>query len=121
MMLTFLGLVGLAGAGLWWSFSPAPPPPPAPSAAADKAKMETLSLTQIEEGGQRWKLTAQKAEYLTHRDEIRIRDVYLEFYGKDQVTTYLWGNEGLVNTKSRDLVVRGDVKLERGDVTILTP
>jgi len=121
MMLTFLGLLGLAAISLWWYFTPAPPPPPAPSAAADKAKMETLSLTQIEEGGQRWKLNAKKAEYLANRDEIRIRDVYLEFYGKDQVTTYLWGNEGLVNTKSRDLVVRGDVKLERGDVTILTP
>ena len=83
--------------------------------------METLSLTQVEEGGQRWKLNAKKAEYLTNRDEIRIRDVYLEFYGQDQVTVYLWGNEGLVNTKSRNLVVRGDVKLKRDDVTVHTP
>jgi len=83
--------------------------------------MESLSLTQIEEGGQRWKLNAEKAEYLKNRDEIRILDVYLEFYGSDQETVYLWGNEGLVNTKSRDLVIKGDVKLIKGNVTIRTP
>jgi LPS export ABC transporter protein LptC len=120
-LLVFLTLVGLTAGGLWWLFTPAPPPPPAETSSEEKAKMETLSLTQTEEGGQRWKLNAKKAEYLANRDEIRIRDVYLEFYGQDQVTVYLWGNEGLVNTKSRDLVVKGDVKLERDDVTVHTP
>jgi len=121
VLLGFLTLLGLTIGGLWWYLTPAPPPPPAETPSAEKAKMETLSLTQMEEGGQRWKLNAKQAEYLPNRDEIRIRDVYLEFYGQDQVTVYLWGNEGLVNTKSRDLVVRGDVKLERDDVTVHTP
>ncbi len=121
MWLSLLGLAGLAAGGLWWFFSPSPPPPPAENHAGEKAKMDTLSLTQIEEGGQRWKLKAQKAEYLTNRDEIRMQDVYLEFYGQDQETVYLWGNEGLINTKTRDLVVKGDVKLKRGDITVNTP
>ena len=121
MLLVFTALVALAAAGLWWYLSPAPPPPPAQTASGEKAKMESLCLTQIEEGGQRWKLNANKAEYLANRDEIRIRDVYLEFYGQDQETVYLWGNEGLVNTKTRDIVVKGDVKLKRGDIMIFTP
>ncbi len=121
MWLPLLGLAGLAAGGLWWFFSPPPPPPPAENHAGEKAKMDTLSLTQIEEGGQRWKLKAQKAEYQTNRDEVRMRDVYLEFYGQDQETVYLWGNEGLINSKTRDLVVKGDVKLKRGDITIHTP
>jgi LPS export ABC transporter protein LptC len=120
-LLTFLGLVGLAIGGLWWYLTPAPPPPKPAVSSGEKAKMESLSLTEIEEGGQRWKLKASKAEYLTNRDEIRIRDVYLEFYGADQQTVYLWGKEGLVNTKTRDLVIKGDVKLQKGDVTIYTP
>jgi LPS export ABC transporter protein LptC len=114
-------LVGLAAGGLWWYLTPPPPPPPAEPTPQEKAKMETLSLTQIEEGGQRWKLNAQKAEYLKNRDEIRIRGVYLEFYGADQETVYLWGDEGLVNTKSRNLIIKGDVKLAKGDLTIRTP
>lgn len=120
-LLSFMALVGLAAGGLWWHLSPAPPPPPQEPSPAEKARMETLSLTQIEEGGQRWKLRAQKAEYLKNREEIRIREIYLEFYGADQETVYLWGNEGLVNTKSRDLVIKGDVKLAKGDLTIRTP
>jgi LPS export ABC transporter protein LptC len=121
MLLTLLGLVGLAAWGLWWYFTPAPPPPKLEVSSGEKAKMESLSLTEIEEGGLRWKLKATKAEYLTSRDEIRIRDVYLEFYGSDQQTVYLWGKVGLVNTKTRDLVIKGDVKLKKGDVTIYTP
>jgi LPS export ABC transporter protein LptC len=119
--LIFLGLLGLAIAGLWWYLTPAPPPPKPAVSSGEKAKMESLSLTEIEEGGQRWKLKAAKAEYLKNSDEIRIRDVYLEFYGTDQQTVYLWGQEGLVNTKSRNLVIKGDVKLQKGDVTIYTP
>jgi LPS export ABC transporter protein LptC len=112
--------VGLAAAGLWWYFTPAPPPPKPAVSSAGKAKMEGLSLTEIEEGGQRWKLKATKAEYLKDSDEIRIRDVYLEFYGADQQTVYLWGKQGLVNTKTRNLVIKDDVKIQKGDVTIYT-
>jgi LPS export ABC transporter protein LptC len=119
--LIFLGLLGLAVGGLWWYLTPAPPPPKPAVSSGEKAKMESLSLTEIEEGGQRWKLKASKAEYLKNSYEIRIRDVYLEFYGADQQTVYLWGKEGLVNTKSRNLVIKGDVKLQKGDVTIYTP
>jgi LPS export ABC transporter protein LptC len=120
-LLVFLGLLGLAIGGLWWYFTPASPPPKPAVSSGEKAKMESLSLTEIEEGGQRWKLKAAKAEYLKNSDEIRIRDVYLEFYGADQQTVYLWGKEGLVNTKTRNLIIKGDVKLKKGDVTILTP
>jgi LPS export ABC transporter protein LptC len=121
MLLTFVVLLGLAAWGLWWYFTPAPPPPKPEVSSGEKAKMESLSLTEIEEGGLRWKLKAAKAEYLKNSDQIRIRNVYLEFYGADQQTVYLWGKVGLVNTKTRDLVIKGDVKLKKGDVTIYTP
>jgi LPS export ABC transporter protein LptC len=121
-LLLFLGLMGFALGGLWWYLTPAPPPPPKPAVSSgQKAKMESLSLTEIEEGGQRWKLKAAKAEYLKNSNEIRIRDVYLEFYGADQQTVYLWGKVGLVNTKTRNLVITGEVKLQKGDITIYTP
>jgi LPS export ABC transporter protein LptC len=120
-LLIFLGLMGLALGALWWYLTPAPPPPKPAVSSGQKAKMESLSLTEIEEGGQRWKLKAAKAEYLKNSNEIRIRDVYLEFYGADQQTVYLWGKVGMVNTKTRNLVIKGDVKLQKGDITIYTP
>ncbi len=83
--------------------------------------MESLSLTDIEKGGKRWKLDAEKAEYLTNRDEIRIHHIYLEFYGaSDQEVVRLWADEGLVNTKKRDMTVKGGVKLQKGDITMFT-
>ena len=120
-ILGLLGLVGLIVGGLWWYFTPAPPPPQPVTAAEKKSQMESLSLTEIEKGDKRWLLNAAKAEYLRDRDEIRIQDIHLEFYGPDQEIIYLRAQEGLVNTKERDLALKGGVTLKRGDFTIRTP
>ncbi|MFZ2087128.1 MAG: LPS export ABC transporter periplasmic protein LptC [Desulfobaccales bacterium] len=119
--LIFFVLVSLTAGGLWWYLS-APPPAPRPETPPEgKAKMESLSLTDIEKGGKRWKLNAEKAEYLANRDEIRIQKIYLEFYGdKDQEVVRLWAEEGLVNPKKREVAVKGGVKLMRGDITLHT-
>jgi len=105
--------------GLWAYFTPAPPPPPK-TPAEKKAKMESLFLTEIKEGGKRWVLDAKKAEYLKDRDEIRIQGVYLEFFGPDKEVITLKAREGRVHTKKRDLTIKGEVELSRGDLTIRT-
>jgi LPS export ABC transporter protein LptC len=99
----------------------APPPPPPEAKAEEKSQMESFSLTDIDKGGKRWKLSAAKAEYLKNRDEISIRDISLEFYGPDQEIVYLQAQAGLVNPKRRELALKGEVRLERGDLTIRTP
>lgn len=120
--MVLLGLIGVAGAGLWWYFTPAPPPPkPVAGAPEKKAQMESLSLTEIQEGDKRWLLNASKAEYLRDRNEIRIQDIHLEFYGPDQEIIYVRAQEGLVNTKARDLALKGEVTLKQGDFTIRAP
>lgn len=119
-LLGLLGLIGLMAGGLWWYFTPAPPPPQPKTASEKKAQMESLSLTEIEEGDKRWVLNAEKAEYLRNRNEIRIQNIYLEFYGPDQEVVYLRAQEGLVNTKGKDLALKGNVELKRGDITIRT-
>jgi len=121
IILGILGLVGLTVGGLWWYFTPAPPSPPPVTAPEKKAQMESLSLTEIEQGDKRWLLNAAKAEYLGGRHEIRIQDIHLEFYGPDQEIIYLRAQEGLVNTKDRDLALKGGVTLKRGEFTIRTP
>jgi len=121
ILLGILGLVGLTVGGLWWYFTPAPPSPPPVTVPEKKAQMESLSLTEIEKGDKRWLLNAAKAEYLGDRHEIRIQDIHLEFYGPDQEIIYLRAQEGLVNTKERDLALKGGVTLKRGDFTIRTP
>jgi LPS export ABC transporter protein LptC len=119
-ILSLLGLAGLIAAGLWWYVTPAPPPPPPEASGEEKAQMESLSLTDIDKGGKRWKLNAAKAEYLKNRDEIRIQDISLEFYGPGQEIVYLQAQAGLVNPKKGELALQGEVVLRRGDLTIRT-
>ena len=121
IILGILGLVGLTVVGVWWYLTPASPSPQPVTAPEKKAQMESLSLTEIEKGDKRWLLNAAKAEYLGDRNEIRIQDIHLEFYGPDQEIIYLRAQEGLVNTKERDLALKGGVTLKRGDFTIRTP
>ncbi len=120
IILGLVGLVGLTAGGLWWYFTPGPPLPQPQTAPEKKAQKESLSLTEIEEGGKRWVLKAEKAEYLRNRDEIYIKGIYLEFYGPGQEVVYLRSQEGLVNTKGKELELKGNVELERGDFTIRT-
>ncbi len=117
----FVGLIGLAAAGLWWYSTPAPPAPQPVAAPEKKAQMESLSLTEIEKGDKRWLLNASKAEYLRDRNEIRIEDIHLEFYGPEEEVIYVRAREGLVNTKERDLALKGEVTLKKGDFTIRAP
>lgn len=112
------GVLGLAAWGLWTALQPTPPPPPPP--VEKQAKMEGLSLTEIKEGSKRWVLSAKKAEHVKGGDEIRIQDIYLEFYGQGQEVVYLRAREGLVHVKTRDLTLKGGVELELGDLAIQT-
>jgi LPS export ABC transporter protein LptC len=110
----------LAGWTLWTILAPAPPPPPPAAPPEAKAKMESLTLSEIQEGDKKWVLNATQADYRKGRDEIHLQGVNVEFYHSAQEVIYLRAKEGLVNTKTRGLVLTGQVELEKGDITIKT-
>jgi LPS export ABC transporter protein LptC len=112
------------GLAAWVLWDRRPPPPPAPPQVALEAsarpKMEALSLTEVEEGGKRWTLAAESAEYLKDRDEIRIIGIQVEFFGEGGRVLRLSCQEGLIHTKTRALTLKGAVVLKDGDLTITT-
>lgn len=114
-----LGLLGLVAGGLWMYWASAPPPPPQ-AKGEEKSRMESFSLTDIDKGGKRWKLKAARAEYLKNRDEVSLRDISVEFYGPDREIIYLQAEAGLVNPKKRNLALKGEISLKRGDLTVRT-
>ncbi len=123
VILGLLLVAGLAVWGLWGRRPPAPPPAPPPQASPDspvRPKMESLSLTEVEDGGKRWSLEAEIAEYLRDRDEIRINGIQVEFFGEGHRELRLSCQEGLINTKTRALTLKGQVVLQDGDLTIKT-
>lgn len=120
------GLLILAGLGVWGLYAwtqPPPPPPPKPQAQAQgkaRARMETLALTEIQEGDKRWTLDAQSADFLKDKMEVRIKGVKVEFFGGPDKVVKVKAKEGLINTKTRVLTLQGGVEMVSGDLRITT-
>lgn len=117
--LTGLALLVIVGA---WGLSelnrPAPPPPPPPAPPAP-SRMETLSLTEVQEGDKRWVLEGKHADFNKERDEVSISGVKVEFFGPGEHVK-VKANEGLFLTKTRFLTLKGQVELQRGEMLIKT-
>lgn len=113
-------LVGLGSWGLYEWRRPPPPPPKPPPTAESQAHMETLALTEIQEGDKRWTLEAQSADFLKDRNEIKITGVRVEFYGGPGKTIKVKAQEGLINTKTRVLTLKGQVEMVSGELRITT-
>jgi LPS export ABC transporter protein LptC len=117
------GLILLAGLG-WglyeWSRPAPPPPPPPPAPAETKARMETLALSEIVEGNKRWTLEAQAADFSKEKMEVKITGVKVEFFGGPDEIIKVKAQEGLINTKTRVLTLKGQVEMVSGALKITT-
>jgi LPS export ABC transporter protein LptC len=115
-----LGLVVVA-LGAWGLWGRRPPPPPAkPQAAAEaKSRMEGLALTEIVDGDKRWVLEAKKADFRQDQMEVSISGVGVEFFGPGEHIR-VRADEGLFHTKTRVLILKGQVEMQRGDMLIKT-
>jgi LPS export ABC transporter protein LptC len=115
-----LGGVLVLGLGAWGLFGQRPAPPPAkPAATAPHPKMQGLSLTEIQEGNKRWVLAAKKADFHPDQDKIIISGVRVEFYGPGE-DIRVKADEGVFQTKTRVLTLKGHVEMQRADLTIKT-
>jgi len=109
--------------GAWAGWGRRPPPPPSPPPVeADKpfATMEALSLTEIQEGDKRWVLAGQKANFHKDRMEVSIQGVQVDFYRQPGEHLRVKAQEGLLNTKTRILTLKGQVELESGETVVKT-
>jgi LPS export ABC transporter protein LptC len=82
--------------------------------------MEALSLTEIQEGNKRWVLAGQKADFHKDRMEVSIQGVQVDFYRLQGEHLRVKAQEGLLNTKTRVLTLKGQVELESGDTVVKT-
>jgi LPS export ABC transporter protein LptC len=81
--------------------------------------MEGLSLTEIKEGDKRWVLSAEKADFRKETDEVSISGVGVEFFGPGEHIR-VRADEGLFQTKTRVLTLKGGVEMQRGEMLIKT-
>jgi len=114
-----LGTVIVLGLGAWGLFGHQPPPPPPKPAQVKTPRMEGLSLTEIHEGDKRWLLEAKKADFHPDLATVSISGVRVEFFGPGE-DIRVKSDDGLFNTKTRVLTLKGHVEMQRGDLTIET-
>jgi LPS export ABC transporter protein LptC len=113
-----LGLALCLGVGVW-GLRGHRPPPPKPAAPVQNARMEGLSLTEIHEGDKTWILEAKKADFHPDLTTVEISGVRVEFFGPGQ-DIRVKADEGLFNTKTRVLTLKGQVEMKSGDLTVQT-
>jgi len=82
--------------------------------------MESLSLTEIQEGDKRWVLAGQKADFHKDRLEVSIQGVQVDFFRQQGQHVRVKAQEGLLNTKTKVMTLKGQVELESGDTVIKT-
>ena len=112
-MLVIVGAWGLSELN-----RPAPPPPPPPAAPAP-SRMESLSLTEVQDGDRRWVLEAKHADFDKDQVEVKISGVKVDFFGPGEHVK-VTADEGLYNSKTKFLTLKGNVVMERGDLIIKT-
>ena len=81
--------------------------------------MEGLALTEIVEGDKRWLLEAKHADFDKDQLEVKISGVKVEFFGPGEHVS-VKADEGLFNTKTRVLTLKGQVEMARGEMRIKT-
>jgi LPS export ABC transporter protein LptC len=82
--------------------------------------MEALALTEIQDGDKRWVLAGEKADFHKDRMEVSIQGVQVDFFRQQSEHVRIKAREGLLNTKTRILTLKGQVELESGDTVVKT-
>ncbi|OPX20574.1 MAG: LPS export ABC transporter periplasmic protein LptC [Desulfobacca sp. 4484_104] len=113
-----LGLVLGSALGLWLFIGPKAtekPVPPEASTNGQPAHMNEIRLTEIEDGVKKWVLVAKRADYLKDQNVIHLSDVEVEVFWKEGGNVKLSGDNGYINTKTRQLTLEGEVRAQVAD------
>lgn len=116
-----VGLAVLLVVGAWGlsELNAPPPPPPKPPPPTAPSRMETLALTEVQDGDKRWVLEGKHADFDKDREEVKITGVKVDFFGPGEHVT-VKADDGLFHTKTRVLTLRGNVEMVRGGMVVKT-
>lgn len=114
--ITALGILGILGLGAVVAQPGSDQTHPSPTAAPQQqAKMEEIRLTEIQDGVKKWILVAKRADYLQDQHLIQLTGVQVEVFWKGGDNIKLTGDIGYINTKTRELTLKGQIRAEVGE------
>jgi LPS export ABC transporter protein LptC len=89
--------------------------------ASDPADVKLLNVTYStvnEDNIKEWDLKADSASYFEDRERLFLEEVEVTLYSDDKIY-HLTGDEGLFDTKTRDIEIKGQVEVVMPDGTEL--
>ncbi len=82
-------------------------------------KLEKVTYTTVNEDNiKEWELNAESARYFEDRELLSLEEVEVTMYSDDK-TYHMTGNVGHLNTKTRDIEIKGQVEVVMPDSTEL--
>lgn len=117
-------LLFIAG-GLYYFNKYEPPPPPRvqETKAADPNSFVTFSgssIIQQQDGKKHWELTAETVQVQPGSDKVQLVNFKGTMYRADGGKVDLIGRQAQMDTKTRDIVMEGDVKATASDGAVFT-
>ncbi|PIU00024.1 MAG: LPS export ABC transporter periplasmic protein LptC [Bdellovibrionales bacterium CG10_big_fil_rev_8_21_14_0_10_45_34] len=90
-----------------------PPLVPRHDGVRDKAEqeMEGVYLVEIGENSRQWELWANEAVGIRGTGDWFLKDVKAQFFGKDQVSYIVEGEDGTVNSETKNMEIRGNIRM----------
>ena len=78
---------------------------------ADKVDLQAKNVryTQVGSSGMKWEITADSAQYQKKEDLALFEKVKAKVFMKDGRTFVMTGDKGVLNTRSRDMDIEGNV------------
>lgn len=80
-----------------------------PLSSGPEKKMEAVHLVESRAGQRDWELFAESAEGYEGEGSWELKNVKVQFYSKDKLEFTVTGKQGLVDTKSKNMKVSGQV------------
>lgn len=82
---------------------------PAPGSGPAEQLMKGIHLVESQRGSRDWELFAEEAEGGQDQGHWKLKKARVLFYTNEQVEFTVTGEEGLIDTKTRDMHIRGEV------------
>jgi lipopolysaccharide export system protein LptC len=92
------------------------------SAIQDGADMSIgkINQTATRDGKREWRLEASSARYSQTKNEVILKDLSMTFFLDDDSEVYLTAKKGILNTRTNDVEVTGDVVVKRENYELIT-
>jgi LPS export ABC transporter protein LptC len=112
------GVVALAALAWWWSDASvkgqAVPPPQAADLQPQGIRMEKFSLRDTQQHQTRWEILADIAYLDPKANTTTIEGVHLTLFSEKHGTVQVTARQGVIDNRSKDMQVCGDVHLVVG-------